>query len=164
MNNIENLKNFIYTAYDIALSKDKIKINIIKKQILILIKQIQKKTLLEYTNAIFNQIYYFFIQNKIDQDVNKNNLKVLSKEIHILFFLKKNFKNPEKITNETILCLFIQLLEYLIQIDFTRINFMNENLNLEKSILSTHFITDIDKLLNKEEKIQEDLKRNLKLS
>lgn len=161
--NTEILKEFFETAYNLIEKKDpvnleQIKFIIIKSKIL---NETKKCMVRNYLLSQLLRIYYRIINNKVYQEVNKENIKICLEELKIISLFKTYFPPLEEIENEKILFLYLKLLECLNEIDEIRVDYLEENGNIGRTIASSYHLVQIDELLLQKENIKMQLKRVL---
>lgn len=161
--NTEILKEFFETAYNLIEEKDpvnleQIKFIIIKSKIL---NETRKYMIRNYLLSQLLRIYHWIINNKVYQEVNKENIKICLEELKIISLFKTYFPPLEEIENEKILFLYLKLLECLNEIDEIRVDYLEENGNIGRTIASSYHLVQIDELLLQKENIKMQLKRVL---
>ena len=107
------------------------------------------------------KIYHFLINNKVYQEVNKESLKICFEILKSISFLEKFCPNVENINDEELLLLFLQLLECLDKMDEIRIDYLEENGNIGRTIPSSYHLNQIDVVLKNQKELQTQLKRAL---
>lgn len=114
-------------------------------------------------NLLFACILYFYFlitNNKLYQEIDKKNIEILLHELKTIIFYGK-MPNFPKIEDDKLLTMLIQLLEYLNKIDSTRIDYIEENANIGRTIASTRHLFQIELLLEQKEQLETEIKRTL---
>lgn len=154
---------FFERAYEIIETHDQVNIELIKYAITSakIIRETKKVTIRNILLSQFLKIYHFLINNKVYQEVNKESLKICYEILKSISFLEKFCPNIENINDDELLLLFLKLLECLDKMDEIRIDYLEENGNMGRTIPSSYHLDQIDAILKEQKELQNQLKRAL---
>lgn len=152
MNDQETVNSYFQMIYEAILYEDKNALDTISiqsnKLLLALHKQIILYICLEQANKV---LYFISFQNLLSELVSKD-LEILHIEYTTVLFLKKHLPlldtlNSEKKTT------FFKILQTILLLDFTRQEYVRQNINKGRFILNNHKLEETNKLVSKIEQL-----------
>lgn len=152
MNDQETVNSYFQMIYEAILYEDKNALDTISVQsnklLLALHKQIILYICLEQANKV---LYFISFQNLLSELVSKD-LEILHIEYTTVLFLKKHLPLLDTLNSEKKIT-FFKILQTILLLDFTRQEYVRQNINKGRFILNNHKLEETNKLVSEIEQL-----------